>query len=75
MRRPDKTKIFQLLSRVWSGQNGALAGRQAEEKMKSILSDKFPKAETIQVVDISGKYLLPFLFLVLKKKKKRIEIN
>ncbi|XP_008545533.1 bolA-like protein 3 isoform X2 [Microplitis demolitor] len=43
-----------LLSRVWSGQSGVLAGKQAEEKMTSILRNKFPKAHTIEVNDISG---------------------
>ncbi|KAK0181545.1 hypothetical protein PV327_003821 [Microctonus hyperodae] len=42
------------LSRVWRGQSNVLAGKQAEEKMISILKNKFPKAELIEVNDISG---------------------
>ncbi|XP_063982526.1 bolA-like protein 3 [Diachasmimorpha longicaudata] len=43
-----------LLSRVWNGQSGALAGKKAEEKMTALLKSKFPKAEVIEVIDISG---------------------
>nr|XP_033339763.1 bolA-like protein 3 isoform X2 [Megalopta genalis] len=43
-----------LLSRVWNGPNGALAGKQAEEKMKQILKNKFPNAKLIEVNDVSG---------------------
>lgn len=51
----NKMKIFQLLSRVWNGPQNVLTGKQAEEKMTSILRNKFPKAEVIEVCDISGK--------------------
>lgn len=50
----NKVKVFQLLSRVWSGPNGTLAGKQAEQKMVSILRDKLPKASLIEVTDVSG---------------------
>ncbi|KAF7379411.1 hypothetical protein HZH68_016261 [Vespula germanica] len=43
-----------LLSRVWNGPNGALAGKQAEQKMISLLRNKFPKAQLIEVTDVSG---------------------
>ncbi|XP_033339763.2 bolA-like protein 3 isoform X2 [Megalopta genalis] len=43
-----------LLSRVWNGPNGALAGKQAEQKMKQILRNKFPRAKMIEVNDVSG---------------------
>ncbi|XP_076645744.1 bolA-like protein 3 [Halictus rubicundus] len=43
-----------LLSRVWNGPNGALAGKQAEQKMIEILRIKFPKAKLIEVNDVSG---------------------
>ncbi|XP_034935539.1 bolA-like protein 3 isoform X2 [Chelonus insularis] len=39
---------------VWSGQSNVLAGKQAEEKMTTILKNKFPNAEIIEVTDISG---------------------
>ncbi|CAD6240863.1 GSCOCG00008966001-RA-CDS [Cotesia congregata] len=54
MNRVNKSTTLQLLSKVWSGQSGVLAGKQAEEKMTSILRNKFPKAQTIEVNDISG---------------------
>ncbi|XP_057322512.1 bolA-like protein 3 isoform X1 [Microplitis mediator] len=54
MKRVNKPTTLQLLSKVWSGQSGVLAGKQAEEKMTSILRSKFPKAHTIEVNDISG---------------------
>lgn len=50
-----KLKMFQLLSRVWNGPQNALTGKQAEEKMTSILRNKFPKAKVIEVSDVSGK--------------------
>ncbi|CAL7948844.1 unnamed protein product [Xylocopa violacea] len=43
-----------LLSRVWNGPNNALAGKHAEQKMISILRNKFPKAKVIEVNDVSG---------------------
>ncbi|XP_031829201.1 bolA-like protein 3 [Nomia melanderi] len=43
-----------LLSRVWNGPNGTLAGKQAEEKMIELLRNKFPKAQLIEVNDVSG---------------------
>lgn len=43
-----------LLSRVWNGPNSALAGKHAEQKMISILRNKFPKAKLIEVNDVSG---------------------
>lgn len=51
----NKVKVLQLLSRVWNGPNNALTGKQAEEKMVSILRSKFPKAKAIEVCDVSGK--------------------
>ncbi|XP_076665738.1 bolA-like protein 3 isoform X1 [Andrena cerasifolii] len=43
-----------LLSRVWNGPSGVLAGKQAEQKMTSILRNKFPNAKLIEVSDVSG---------------------
>lgn len=43
-----------LLSRVWNGPNKTLSGKEAEEKMVSILRNTFPKADVIEVTDISG---------------------
>lgn len=43
-----------LLSRVWNGPNGALVGKQAEQKMIALLRNRFPKAEVIKVTDVSG---------------------
>ncbi|XP_003702388.1 bolA-like protein 3 isoform X1 [Megachile rotundata] len=43
-----------LLSRVWNGPNRVLAGKQAEQKMISILKNKFPNAKLIEVNDVSG---------------------
>ncbi|XP_068976381.1 bolA-like protein 3 [Bombus flavifrons] len=43
-----------LLSRVWNGPNRVLAGRNAEQKMISILRNKFPQAKLIEVNDVSG---------------------
>ncbi|KAF7997163.1 hypothetical protein HCN44_005440 [Aphidius gifuensis] len=54
MGRYNKTKILQLLSRVWSGSSGVLAGKEAEIKMTTLLRNKFPKAKVIEVNDISG---------------------
>lgn len=51
----DKTKALQLLTRVWSGRSSALAGKHAEDKMINILRNKFPKAQLIEVTDVSGK--------------------
>lgn len=57
MRKMHKTKLLQLLSRLWKGPNGVLAGKQAEQKMISILRNKFPNAQLIEVTDVSGKNL------------------
>ncbi|XP_043516306.1 bolA-like protein 3 isoform X2 [Frieseomelitta varia] len=43
-----------LLSRVWNGPNRVLAGKNAEQKMISILRNKFPQAKVIEVNDVSG---------------------
>lgn len=51
----NKMKVLQLLSRVWNGPSGVLAGKQAEQKMTSILRNKFPNAKLIEVSDVSGK--------------------
>ncbi|XP_008208500.1 bolA-like protein 3 [Nasonia vitripennis] len=50
----NKIKILQLLSRVWNGPQNVLTGKQAEEKMTTLLRNKFPKAELIEVCDVSG---------------------
>jgi hypothetical protein len=50
----SKIKVLQLLSRVWNGPQNVLTGKQAEEKMINILKNKFPKAKTIEVSDVSG---------------------
>ncbi|KOC64132.1 BolA-like protein 3 [Habropoda laboriosa] len=51
----NKMKVLQLLSRVWNGSNRSnrLAGKEAEQKMTSILRNKFPKANLIEVSDVS----------------------
>lgn len=51
----NKVKVLQLLSRVWNGPQNVLTGKQAEEKMISILRSRFPKAQVIEVCDVSGK--------------------
>ncbi|KAH0950037.1 hypothetical protein HN011_001676 [Eciton burchellii] len=43
-----------LLSRLWNGPSGVLAGKQAEQKMISILKNRFPNAHLIEVTDMSG---------------------
>lgn len=55
MKKMHKIKLLQLLSRLWNGSNGVLAGKQAEQKMISILRKKFPNAQLIEVTDVSGK--------------------
>ncbi|KAF3424990.1 hypothetical protein E2986_10225 [Frieseomelitta varia] len=50
----NKMKVLQLLSRVWNGPNRVLAGKNAEQKMISILRNKFPQAKVIEVNDVSG---------------------
>lgn len=59
MRKMNKMKVLQLLSRVWNGPNGVLAGKQSEQKMITILRNKFPKAKLIEVNDVSGKTITP----------------
>ncbi|XP_018372849.1 PREDICTED: bolA-like protein 3 isoform X1 [Trachymyrmex cornetzi] len=54
MRKMNETKLLQLLSRLWNGSNGILAGKHAEEKMISILRNRFPQAQLIEVTDVSG---------------------
>ncbi|XP_029658995.1 bolA-like protein 3 [Formica exsecta] len=54
IRKMNKTKLLQLLSRLWNGPNGVLAGKQAEQKMISILRNRFPQAQLIEVTDVSG---------------------
>lgn len=58
MQKINKMKVLQLLSRVWNGPNSALAGKHAEQKMISILRNKFPKAKLIEVNDVSGKKII-----------------
>lgn len=58
MRKMNKTKLLQLLSRLWNGSNGMLAGKHAEQKMISILRNRFPQAQLIEVTDVSGKIIL-----------------
>ncbi|XP_043516307.1 bolA-like protein 3 isoform X3 [Frieseomelitta varia] len=48
------SQVLQLLSRVWNGPNRVLAGKNAEQKMISILRNKFPQAKVIEVNDVSG---------------------
>lgn len=57
IRKMNKTKLLQLLSRLWNGPNGVLAGKQAEQKMISILRNRFPQAQLIEVSDVSGEQL------------------
>lgn len=51
---PSNFRNISLLSRVWNGPSGALAGKQAEQKMTTILRNRFPKAKLIEVTDVSG---------------------
>ncbi|EZA48587.1 bolA-like protein 3 [Ooceraea biroi] len=48
------SRRISLLSRLWNGSSGVLAGKQAEQKMISILRNRFPKAQLIEVTDMSG---------------------
>ncbi|KAL0100678.1 hypothetical protein PUN28_019223 [Cardiocondyla obscurior] len=48
------SRSVSLLSRMWNGSNGVLAGKQAEEKMISVLRNRFPQAQLIEVTDVSG---------------------
>ncbi|XP_012533503.2 bolA-like protein 3 [Monomorium pharaonis] len=50
----NKIKLLQLLSRLWSGSNSKLAGKHTEQKIISILRNKFPQAQLIEVTDVSG---------------------
>ncbi|XP_043516305.1 bolA-like protein 3 isoform X1 [Frieseomelitta varia] len=52
--RAHLSAVLQLLSRVWNGPNRVLAGKNAEQKMISILRNKFPQAKVIEVNDVSG---------------------
>ncbi|XP_025158438.1 bolA-like protein 3 isoform X2 [Harpegnathos saltator] len=54
MKKMNKSKLLQLLSRLWNGPGGVLAGKQAEQKMISILRNKLPEAVLIEVTDVSG---------------------
>ncbi|XP_029170175.1 bolA-like protein 3 [Nylanderia fulva] len=47
-------RSISLLSRLWNGPNGVLAGKQAEKKMISILRTRFPQAQLIEVTDVQG---------------------
>jgi stress-induced morphogen len=47
------SRPFSLLSRLWNGTQAA-SGNTAEKKVRDILSHRFPQANTIDVVDISG---------------------
>lgn len=62
VKKMNKTKLLQLLSRLWNGPNGVLAGKQAEERMITILRNRFPKAEVIEVTDVSGTHKTCFVF-------------
>jgi len=64
MKKMNKTKLLQLLSRLWNGRSGVLAGKQAEQKMISILRNRFPNAQLIEVTDMSGKnyFILYIIF-------------
>lgn len=68
MRKSNKSKLLQLLSRLWNGPGGTLAGKQAEEKMISVLRNRLPRAELIEVTDVSGKNYF-ILCNILKKKE------
>ncbi|XP_066594615.1 bolA-like protein 3 [Prorops nasuta] len=48
------SRSISLLSRVWNGPGRGLAGKEAEQKMITMLRNKFPKAQTIEVNDVSG---------------------
>ncbi|KAL7298289.1 bolA-like protein 3 [Trichogramma pretiosum] len=50
----SNSRNISLLSRVWNGPQNSFTGKQAEDKMMTILREKFPKAEIIQVQDVSG---------------------
>lgn len=47
------SRQFSLLSRLWNGPQ-AVSGNTTEKKIKDILQQHFPRAKTIDVVDISG---------------------
>lgn len=72
MRKTNKTKLLQLLSRLWNGSNGVLAGKQAEQKMISILRNRFPQAQLIEVIDVSGKIILSYIYIhtILSRKER-----
>lgn len=55
MKKMNKSKMLQLLARLWNGPGGVLAGKHAEQKMISILRNRFPEAVLIEVTDVSGK--------------------
>ncbi|XP_011865864.1 PREDICTED: bolA-like protein 3 isoform X1 [Vollenhovia emeryi] len=50
----SSSRSVSLLSRLWNGSNGVLAGEHAEQKMISILRNRFPQAQLIEVTDVSG---------------------
>ncbi|XP_071567105.1 ubiquinone biosynthesis O-methyltransferase-like isoform X3 [Temnothorax nylanderi] len=50
----SSSRSISLLSRLWNGSNGVLAGKHAEQKMISILRNRFPQAQLIEVTDVSG---------------------
>ncbi|XP_014205295.1 bolA-like protein 3 [Copidosoma floridanum] len=50
----SNSRSISLISRVWNGQHNVLSGKKAEDKMTSLLKDKFPKAKVIEVCDVSG---------------------
>ncbi|XP_039303175.1 bolA-like protein 3 [Solenopsis invicta] len=43
------------ISRLWNGSNGLLTGKHAEQKMISILRNRFPSAQLIKVALVSGR--------------------
>lgn len=69
MREMNKMKLLQLLSRVWNGPNGVSVGKQAEKQILSILRNRFPKAEVIEVTDMSGKNLILYNNSILIREK------
>lgn len=71
MRKMNKSKLLQLLTRLWNGPNGVLAGKHAEQKMISILRNRLPKAVLIEVTDVSGK---KSFYTAIKKKKLCLQI-
>ncbi|KAF4520319.1 hypothetical protein B566_EDAN004379 [Ephemera danica] len=47
-------RSISLLSKLWNGPQASAGGIEAERRLQEILQKSFPKAQTVQVSDISG---------------------